>query len=172
MSQIEIEYNLEQVRMLYREYFCFYLKESLKNYAVVPLSLAGLLAIGYGWIREHDLSFGIGSTLLLLIFGICLYFLIKSQFLLKKLNLFLDTQPLKTGDVFQFAFDENKLTYIFSDKEYEIKWEEIRKALVHKTSIYLFDEKRQLREIIDKRIMGEHQFNQFFEIVKSKNLIK
>jgi hypothetical protein len=168
MTSIDITFNPERSKKLFKNYFAYERKREFKKVPIVLLYSVCFLLIGIDWFADLHLLWKIGFGALILITSYILFYLLKFQLALNRINKEIELAAKSSPIQFQFSFDSEGVTYASEHEYSQMKWELIKTFAVNGEDIYLFTENHKLLEIISPSIIGQEHFDHFKELLSSK----
>lgn len=82
----------------------------------------------------------------------------------------LESEKDQLGGKHQFGFDSEKLVYVTNGSRSNVKWDRFKYYNQNGQSVYLFDGRKALSEIISAKVIGEEMFQHFMETIQKKDL--
>lgn len=169
LETIDLIFEVEKTRELYKRYFKFQRKKEFKKIpSVTLLSISALLAL-IGYFVKIDLLWIIGLISASLVSIFLFYYFIRFQIAYTNYSVKLKNSYKYLDKNFQFLFDSENIVYKSKNMTSEIKWNLITDYDVNGKDLYLFMENRELFDIISEQIIGKYQFDIFKEIL-TKNV--
>lgn len=168
MTPIDITFNPELSKKLFKKYFAYQRKREFKKVPIVLLYSVCFLLIGIDWFADLHLLWKIGFGALILITSYILFYLLKFQLAFNRINKEIELAAKSSSTQFQFSFNSDGMTYITEHTNSQVKWELIKAFVVNGEEIYLFKENQKLLDIISPSIIGQEHFDHFKELLSSK----
>lgn len=168
MESLEITYNPEESKKIFRKYFQFKQKQELKKLPIVLifglcilLILAGILfKVNFFWILGL-IIFGCASVF----FGT---FIIRYRLVMIRFFKELDKQIPESDYLFVFSFDTKEISKKSQNVHNTVKWELINSFEEHENDLYLYLENGELVDIISQSVLGNDLFEKFRIILVEK----
>lgn len=168
MESLEITYNPEQSKKIFRKYFQFRQKQELRKLPIAWIFGLCIVLILAGILFKADFFWILG----LIIFGCVSMFLgtFIFRYRLVMIRFFkdLDRQTPQSEHVFLFSFDPEGISKKSQNVYNTIKWELIRSFEEHENDLYLYFENGELVDIISQSVLGNDLFEKFRNILVEK----
>lgn len=168
MNTIDITFEIDRSKELYKKYFKFERKKEFKKAPVKLLYGLWVVLIIIGVSIQIDALWIIGLISATLTTVFLLFFLIKYQIAFNKFMKELEKKAQSDDNHFQFGFNSETIVYKSENINSEIKWTAIKGYVINDEDIYLYLENRQLLDIISKRIIKEKMFDHFKDMLLEK----
>lgn len=161
MEFIEVKFDLERSRQIFKRYLAHERKRAFKkapSYIVLGVCLV-LISSGLYFNYIFLTYIGVLLLLVLAIFLLILYMKFHTAF--KKFSAKLNSVENKAAQNFKLGFDSKEIIHQYGTKGRKLSWDKIDSFEIDQKDIYLFLENRKLYDIISESIMGTSMFERF-----------
>lgn len=169
MEWITIKKDNQLTTRLFLAYFHHEWKKKLfkQKLWLVTLPLAIILLINHLTTLHEETDYTYHFITVLLIF-VLIYLPLIYVYQRIKFNKFIKVVSDESPDEFQFRFDEEGTFYQAKDLYLHQKWSSFKYYSLNGDAVYLYNDKKRIKEILSAEIIGFIDFNRAMDIIQRK----
>lgn len=169
MESINIIFDIERSSKVYKKYFAFEFKRTIKRFPIFWITAVSAGFIIFGIVSIIDMWITLGLIILLGFVVYILYCFIRFKISENNCLKQLEQLDISSERDFVFSFDENEIKYESKNTNSKITWELIKYYTENQNDLYLFLENHQLYDIISKSTMRKEKYEKFKKILERKS---
>ena len=168
MTSVDVKFDLERSKRIYKNYFDFERKRQFKKLPTRIIVALGLASVIAGFITKVAFFYWFGAIILFLIWIVFTYYRNQFNTAYTKYIAGLEKNANKSNQDFTFGFDDEGMSYRSEGANLDLKWHMISYFIVNQEEIYLFTQENRLYDIISLTILGKENFDSFMLLLKAK----
>lgn len=170
LKTVTTTFDFDTTVSLFNEFYHFHRKQQLKKIKYNWVLVLAIFFTGAGLLAKEPFFSKMGAAIACALLAFIAYFYWSAQRATQRMAKHLASEKDQLGCNHQFGFDQEKLVYVTNGSRSNVKWDRFKYFNQNGQSVYLFDSRKALSEIISARVIGEEMFKNFMETIQNKDL--
>jgi len=168
METVEVTFDLEHLKEIYKKYFVFSRKQEIKKAPRLLLLVISSIIILIGVLTQIGIWLYLGLIMLAIITIYGFYFYVKVEIIIRKFSHELESKAIKSESDFKFSFNSDIIIYEYESSNHKMKWNLINNYEENENDLYLYSSNKELFDIISESTIGKEKYAKFKNILIKK----